>query len=84
MLVDLAQLFCVAQCVSLVRADQKILGDVDQGRDVKVGGDKSSPFTAEFEELVNATLEVWKVPGLSIAVIDGDDVWSEVSSSLFA
>lgn len=38
-----------------------------------------SPFDDSFEKLVNKTMEFWKVPGLSIAVIDGDDSWAKVS-----
>jgi len=34
---------------------------------------KTGPFDAEFEKLVNETLAFWKTPGLSIAVVDGDD-----------
>ena len=36
------------------------------------------PLDAEFAQLVNETLHLWHVPGLAIAVIDGDDVWAEV------
>lgn len=34
----------------------------------------------EFEDLVDFSLEQWNVPGLSIAVVDGDDIWAEVWS----
>ena len=37
------------------------------------------PYLDEsFDKYVEETLEHWKVPGLSIAVIDGDAVYSKV------
>ncbi|KAM3071256.1 hypothetical protein ACMFMF_007729 [Clarireedia jacksonii] len=44
---------------------QKILGD-----------NELSPFTADFEQQVNKALAYWHVPGISIAVVDGDHEWS--------
>ena len=41
---------------------------------------KNGPFDKGFERLANETLERWKCPGLSIAVVDGDDTWAAVSS----
>lgn len=40
----------------------------------------AGPLNANFASLVNETLHLWHVPGFSIAVIDGDDVWVEVRS----
>ncbi|KAH8808449.1 putative penicillin-binding protein [Xylogone sp. PMI_703] len=37
----------------------------------------SSPFDYDFAKLVNETLELWHVPGLSIGVVDGDNIWTE-------
>jgi hypothetical protein len=51
---------------------QKILGD-----------NALSPFTADFEQRVNKVLERWHVPGISIAVVDGDHEWSAVSRSVY-
>jgi CubicO group peptidase (beta-lactamase class C family) len=34
--------------------------------------------TPEFEQLVQKIIEDWKVPGLSIAVIRGDEIYSKV------
>ncbi|PQE06489.1 beta-lactamase-type transpeptidase fold domain containing protein [Rutstroemia sp. NJR-2017a WRK4] len=43
----------------------------------KILGDNAlSPFTADFEQRVNKALERWHVPGISIAVVDGDHEWS--------
>jgi hypothetical protein len=41
--------------------------------------DNTGPFTSEFGQLVNETLNLFHVPGISIAVVDGDKVWAEVS-----
>jgi hypothetical protein len=35
--------------------------------------------TLEFEKLVHKCMEEWKVPGLSIAVVQGDEVYSKVT-----
>jgi len=40
---------------------------------------EKGPFDKDFERLANQTLERWKCPGLSIAVVDGDDTWAAVS-----
>lgn len=40
--------------------------------------DDTGPFTSKFGRLANETLELFHVPGVSIAVVDGDNVWAEV------
>lgn len=40
-------------------------------------GNSRGPLDAKFGSLVNETLNSWHVPGFSIAVIDGDDIWAE-------
>lgn len=37
-----------------------------------------NPLTEEFAAFVKEKLEKWKVPGMSLAVIDGEDVYAEV------
>jgi len=49
---------------------------------VGVAEKERGPFDEKFGKLVNETLERWKCPGLAIAVVDGDDTWSAVSSGL--
>jgi hypothetical protein len=39
---------------------------------------EQSPFDEEFDTLVKEVLEKWKVPGLSIAVVDGPNTYSKV------
>lgn len=39
-----------------------------------------SPFDEEFDTLVKAELEKWKVPGLSIAIIQGSQISAKVST----
>lgn len=38
-----------------------------------------SPFDEEFDELVRTELEKWKVPGLSIAIVQGSEISAKVS-----
>lgn len=38
----------------------------------------SNPFTESFGKYVQEQLEYWKVPGLSIAVVDGNETFAEV------
>ncbi|KAK7178458.1 penicillin-binding [Paraphaeosphaeria sporulosa] len=40
-----------------------------------------SPLDEEFAAFAHETLKEWKVPGVSIAVIDGDDIFAEASLS---
>jgi hypothetical protein len=40
--------------------------------------DGTGPFTSKFGQLANDTLRLFNVPGVSIAVVDGDNVWAEV------
>lgn len=43
------------------------------------GAEKTKgPFDEDFGRLANKTLERWKCPGLSIAVVDGNDTWATV------
>jgi hypothetical protein len=42
----------------------------------------ASPFDSKFAKLAKETLELWHVPGLSIAVVDGNDTWADVSFCL--
>lgn len=40
---------------------------------------KNGPLDKKFEMLVNETSNLWHVPGVSIAVVDGDNVYSQVT-----
>lgn len=44
----------------------------------QVLNDDTGPFDSKFGKLANETLELFHVPGVSIAVVDGDNVWAEV------
>ena len=48
-------------------AEQKVLN-----------GGKASPLNSKFEKLVYENLDLWKVPGVAVGVVDGDSAWSEV------
>jgi hypothetical protein len=39
-----------------------------------------NPLTKEFATFVKEMMEKWKVPGISLAVIDGEDIYAEVSA----
>jgi hypothetical protein len=36
------------------------------------------PLDRNFEKLANETLELWHVPGVSVAVVDGENTWTKV------
>jgi hypothetical protein len=57
-----------------VAAQQKSLKDSNSGMD----GNKN-PFNADFNSYVNDLLDEWKVAGMSIGVVDGDNVYTRVS-----
>lgn len=38
-----------------------------------------NPLTSEFAEFVLQTLDEYKVPGVAVAVVDGDEIYAEVS-----
>lgn len=40
----------------------------------------NGPFTGDFSAYVEQVMDEWKVPGLAIAVIDGDDVFTQAST----
>jgi hypothetical protein len=42
------------------------------------GATGKSRLTKEFGAFMKEALEKWKVPGMSLAVIDGEDVYAEV------
>lgn len=37
--------------------------------------------TQQFERLVQEKMEEWKVPGLSLAIIEGEDIYTKVIRS---
>ncbi|KAK1251795.1 hypothetical protein MKX07_007274 [Trichoderma sp. CBMAI-0711] len=38
---------------------------------------KENPLTVEFGDFVREQLDKWKVPGIAVAVVDGDEVYAE-------
>lgn len=46
--------------------------------DLKNNLKTETPFTDDFGKLVTELLNEWKVPGVSIAVVDGEDVHAQV------
>lgn len=41
-----------------------------------------NPLTSEFADFVLEILDEWKVPGVAVAVIDGDAIYAEVSPTV--
>lgn len=41
---------------------------------------QEGPLDKEFEKLAKETLEFWHVPGVSVAVVDGEHIYAQVSS----
>jgi hypothetical protein len=39
-----------------------------------------NPFKKEFGTFVKEMLETWKVPGMSLAIIDGEHIYAEVTA----
>lgn len=72
-----AALWLAIQCpISIAsRVQQPIVGAGAAARDHSTPG---NPFTDEFGEYITDLLEEWKVPGVSIAVIDGQEVHAKV------
>ncbi|KAL9126557.1 MAG: hypothetical protein Q9217_004418 [Psora testacea] len=50
---------------------------LSNAQQVLLGAGGSSPLTPKFDEFVAQTLETWRVPGLSLAIIDGDEAFSK-------
>jgi hypothetical protein len=40
--------------------------------------EKISPFDADFAKLVETTLAKWNIPGVALAVVDGEETFAEV------
>jgi hypothetical protein len=46
---------------------------------MSVPKDEDGPLDKEYEELVTRTLERWNVPGVAVAVVDGEMTYARVS-----
>lgn len=59
-----------------------ILGNLIAEQSTLRPENRDQPYLDEsFDNDVKKTLEHWKVPGLSIAVIDGDNIYAKVLST---
>jgi CubicO group peptidase (beta-lactamase class C family) len=43
---------------------------------------RNGPFTPGFSKLVEQAMDEWKVPGLAIAVVDGDNTFHQVGINI--
>ncbi|KAL7962293.1 beta-lactamase/transpeptidase-like protein [Trichoderma compactum] len=70
---------CLAAAVAIAGSRVNAAGYVREQKPITGQGSPASgnPLTAEFGDFVREQLEKWKVPGVSLAVIDGDDVYTE-------
>lgn len=66
----------VSEARIAVRSEQKPLGGTTQH------SASDSPFTESFARFTDDVMQDWKVPGMAIAVIDGDNIYTEVWSIL--
>lgn len=75
----MAKLKCIA---AFLLACDAAVGFLDHQRPLRheAGGQEAprSPFTAAFKDYAEGIMMDWKVPGVSIAVVDGDEVFAEV------
>ena len=67
MLCRLARVCLLAQFLGSALADQAILGRI------------VNPLDDNFARLADETLKEFQVPGVAIGVIDGDDIFTQVS-----
>ena len=63
--------FCTALLLSL-------LFHISSALQIPLVQHDASPLDEKFNDLVRRTMDSWHVPGLSIAVVDGDDTYSQV------
>lgn len=71
---------CLAAAVAIAGSRVNAAAYVHEQKPITRQGSTASgnPLTAEFGDFVREQLEKWKVPGVALAVIDGDDVYTEV------
>ena len=56
---------------------------VSSQNQIPLGGGHESPFSHSFDELVSHNLDHWRVPGISVAVVDGNETYGKVCFSFF-
>lgn len=72
---------CLAASVVLVRGQGNAANAQDEQKPIASPEHTASgnPLTSEYKEFVLERLDEWKVPGVAVAVIDGDEVYAEVN-----
>ncbi|PNP40886.1 hypothetical protein TGAM01_v201003 [Trichoderma gamsii] len=70
---------CLAASVVSVRGQGNAANAQDEQKPIASSEHTASenPLTPEFSEFVIERLDKWKVPGVAVAVIDGDEVYAE-------
>lgn len=66
----------------LVVLPEQSAQDTDaQTPETKKDESSTNPLSGDVEKYIQETLELWRIPGMSVAVIDGDNIYTEVGSS---
>lgn len=60
----------------------ELVGGSTQKSMTEAHSTSSSPFDEDFGKFVQESLDIWHVPGMSVGVIEGDDVYTKASSRL--
>lgn len=58
-------------------------GEGDEDWDDLMAEGGKNPLTRDFRRKVVRWLGQWHVPGLAVGVVDGEDIWTQVSSGVF-
>jgi hypothetical protein len=51
---------------------------VNAGYETEAEAQRKSPLDADFDRMMEKTLEDWHIQGMSVAIVDGEQTWSEV------
>lgn len=58
-----------------------LLRSVDAGKQQPLAAHTQNPFNEGLADFVGDVMDRWKIAGMSVAVVDGDDVYSQVCTS---
>lgn len=66
-----------------VAAAQAARGSDSQKPIVQKHGHSGNPLNKDMAKFVQEALDVWRVPGMAVGVIDGDHIYTEVGDTIF-
>lgn len=67
-----------------VVAAQAAHGGASQKPITEQHGSSKNPLNSDMEEFVLESLDFWRVPGMSVGVVDGDHIYTEVGCRCFS